>query len=267
MDRVALVTGSSRGIGKATVTRLARDHANIVVHYRRTEEEALEVARQLEALGANVITCRAELESEDDLKAMIADIHAKWGRIDTFVANAAAGAFLPMLSQKPHHLQRTYDTIVRSFVLLVSLIVPVMPKGGRIVVVSGLDSRVTVPAHGTIGAAKAALEALVRQYAVELAGRDITVNAVVPGSVASENRELSRSLFPGMGEAVTRAIPLGRSAETAEIANAIGFLCSTDASYVNGTTLVVDGGISAAGAPWGHFAMMAAAHAGEGEKK
>lgn len=263
MSRVALVTGSSRGIGKATALRLARDHAGIVVHYRRREAEAVTVAEELEAAGASVLTARAELEKDEDLSAMMAEIERKWGRLDTFVANAAAGAFKPMRDQEAHHLQRTYDTIVRSFVLLMSMAVPLMRPGGRVVVVSGLDSRVTVPLHGTIGAAKAALEALVRQYAVELAGRDITVNAVVPGSVATEAREMSRAKNPAMGEAVTRAIPLGRSAEPEEIANVIGFLCSPEASYVNGASIVVDGGISAAGAPWGHFAMQAAAKAQE----
>lgn len=260
MSRVALVTGSSRGIGKATILRLAQDHDGLVIHYRRRDEEAKAVAEELTAAGATVLTVKAELEEVDALEKMVAEIERKWGRLDTFVANAAAGAFRPMLEQKHHHVQRTHDTIVQSFICLTNLTVPLMKPGGRIVAVSGLDSRVTVPLHGTIAASKAALEALVRQYAVELAGRGITVNAVVPGSVETEAREMNRAKNPGMAEAVTGAIPLGRSAEPNEIANVIGFLCSPEASYVNGASIVVDGGISAAGTPWGHFAITVAAN-------
>lgn len=255
-ERVALVTGSARGIGRAAIKRLARDHGRLVVHYRRQADTANAVAEELRAAGSDVMVARAELESDEDLTAMIGAVKERWGRLDSLVANAAAGAFIPLLHHQPHHLQRTFDTIVKSFVRLVVLSVPIMPPGGRIVTTSGLDSYYAIPNHGGVGLGKAAIEACVRQFAVELGGRGITVNAVVPGSVATEARDFHRSKTnPNEGDSVTSAIPVGRSAYPEEIAAVIGFLCSAEASYVNGVSIVVDGGISAAGAPWGRFAI------------
>jgi enoyl-[acyl-carrier protein] reductase III len=255
-ERVALVTGSSRGIGRATLKRLAKDHGRLVVHYRRDEDAAQVVARELREFGRDVLVIRAELEKTDELAAMIGEVKAKWGRLDSLVASAAAGAFVALLHQKDYHIQRTFNTIVTSFIRLVALSAPIMPRGGRIVTVSGLDSYVAVPRHGGIGASKAALEACVRQLCVELGGRDITVNAIVHGSVATDTREFHRKKADkGEGDAVTRAIPLGRSAQPEEIAELIAFLCSPQASYVNGSSITIDGGLSAAGCPWGPYAI------------
>lgn len=251
MHRTALVTGSSRGIGRAIAAQLAASgHDGIVVHYRREQAAAEEVADELRATGADVLVFRAELESEADLVDMIDAVKARWGRLDTLVANAAAGAFLPVLAQRRDQVQRTLDTIVQSFVTLTGRAVPLMPAGGRIVAVSGLDARAAVPVHGVIGAAKAALEALVRHLAVELGPAGITVNAVVPGAVATDSSTLHLSQMPALRQALVDATPAGRLAQPEEIAAVVGFLCSPDAGFVNGTSIVVDGGLSAGGGPW-----------------
>jgi len=229
---------------------MAKDH-DVVVHYRRRPEEAEAAATIARTCGAQALVCRAELENPAELEEMITAAVATFGRIDTFVANAAAGAFLPVVVSKPHHVERTLRTIVNSFTDLVRLVLPHMPAGGRIVAVSGLDSRYAVVNHGLIGAAKAALESLVRNLAVELGERQITVNSVVPGSVMTESLEYAhRTRLDGESDPLLDSIPLGRYAQPEDIAAVIVFLCSTAASYVSGTSVAVDGGLSAGGGPW-----------------
>jgi enoyl-[acyl-carrier protein] reductase III len=248
--RVALITGSSRGIGRATALALAADH-DVVVHYRRRHDAAEATAEALRRQGAAVLVRAAELEVPDELERLVADVVDRFGTIDVFVANAAAGAFLPVTGAERRHVARTMDTIVNSFVHLVGLVLPHMGDGGRIVAVSGSDSRFAVVDHGLIGAAKAALESLVRNLAVELGRRNITANAVMPGAVSTESLDLA---VDGAGTAAVAAIlgsiPLGRFAEPDDVAAVIAFLCSPAAAYVSGATLVVDGGLSAGGGPW-----------------
>jgi enoyl-[acyl-carrier protein] reductase III len=248
--RVALVTGSSRGIGRATALALAADH-DLVVHYRRRPEQAEAAAAAVRDLGAHAIAVRAELEDEDDLCALAERTVHEFGRIDAFVANAASGAFLPILAAQHHHVERTFGAIVTSFTDLVRLLVPEMADGGRIVVVSGSDSWVGVANHGLIGAAKAALESLVRNLAIELGPRNITANAVLPGPTATASFQYAVDRGPeALPEELLRSIPLGRFAEPEDVAAVIAFLCSPAARYVSGASLPVDGGQLAGGGPW-----------------
>jgi enoyl-[acyl-carrier protein] reductase III len=261
---VALITGSGRGIGRATALLLAPTH-DLVVHYRRDESAAAEVAELAEEAGARTLLVRAELESEEDLDALLAAVRESFGRLDVFIANAAAGAFRDVLATKRHEVARTLQTIVASFVQLAQGIcaagtggeAPLMGEGGRIVAVSGTDSSFAVPAHALIGASKAALEALVRNLAVELGPRGITVNAVAPGPVETDSSALYYDRDPEAAEILRASIPAGRFARPEEIAEVIAFLASPAASFVNGTVLVADGGLSAGGGPWASLARRA----------
>lgn len=249
--RVALVTGSGRGIGKATAIALAADH-DLVIHYRRDATSARETAAIVSDRGAAVLVQRAELEEPDDLGAMMSSAIDRFGRLDAFVANAAAGAFRGVLDTKRAQVLRTLDTIVASFVHLTQLAVPHMTEdGGRIVVVSGTDSAFAVPAHAAIGASKAALEALVRSLAVELGPRRITVNAVMPGPIETDSSALFFESDPDEADVIRAAIPAGRFGTPDDVADVIAFFCSTAARYVSGTVLPVDGALNAGGGPWG----------------
>lgn len=248
--RVALVTGSSRGMGRAIALALAPDH-DVVVHYRRRPEEAAATVGAVRGLGARAIAVRAELEDPDDLAALAGRAVEEFGRVDAFVANAASGAFLPVLAAEHHHVERTFGTIVIGFADLLRLLIPHIPAGGRIVVVSGSDSWVGVANHGLIGAAKAALESLVRNLAIELGPRGITANAVLPGPTSTESFQYAIDHGPeSLSEELLRSIPLGRFAEPEDVAAVIAFLCSPSARYVSGTSLPVDGGQLAGGGPW-----------------
>lgn len=249
-SKVALITGSGRGIGRATARALASDGYDIVVHYRRDQDSAAETAGLVASAGAQALTVRAELESADDLDALVGSAVGRFGHIDALVANAAAGAFVGALQSKRHHVSRTMETIVGSFVHLVRVAQPHMPDGSRIVAVSGTDSSFAVPAHAIIGVAKAGLEALVRSYALELGGRGITANAVQPGPVATDSTELYNSTYPEHEELLLKSIPLGRLAQPEEIAGVIAFLCSPAAAFISGAVIPVDGGLTAGGGPW-----------------
>ena len=141
-------------------------------------------------------------------------------------------------------------TTIGSFVQMVSRSQPLFPGAGRIVTISGLDSRFFIPLHGMMGAAKAAYEALTRALAVELASQGVTVNAVVPGSVQTDSHEK----YSKFEEAVLAATPDGRLATADEIADVVAFFCSDMAAHITGQSIVIDGGLSAGGGPWALFA-------------
>lgn len=247
--RVALVTGSSRGIGRAVLERLADDHA-CVVHYRRDETAARAAADTLRDRGVEVHVARAELESGDDLDALVDGVVDRFGRLDTLVASAAAGAFRAVTSSQRHHVDRTMTTIIGSLVHLARRAAPLLGPGGRLVTIGGLDARMAQPAHGLLGAAKAAMEALTRSLAVELGPSGTTVNTVVPGPVATDSLDLYLQGHDDLRARLVEHTPIGRLATPEDVAAVVAFLCSDRAAALTGQVVTVDGGISAQGGPW-----------------
>ena len=248
--RTALVTGSTRGIGRAILERLAADH-DCVVHGGRDAAGAEEVARNLADAGAQTFVVTADLGDPDQVTQLVDAVLDRFGRIDTLVANAAATAFRPLVDVSGRHSRMTYATVVDSLVEMVHRFAPTMGAGGRILTVGGLDARFAQAGHGLLGGAKAALEALTRSWAVELGPRGVTANTIVPGPVLTDSLE---TYLDGREDVRTLLIdqtPVGRLCTPQDIAEVAAFLVSPAAAMISGQAITVDGGISAQGGPWG----------------
>jgi len=242
--RFALVTGGSRGIGRAIVERLARDGADVAFIYRRDEAAAAEVESAVRALGRRCVALKADLGEPAEVAAALDRLGEE--PVDVLVANAAATAFKPLLAVQPHHLEKTYAITIGAFLQMVQRLAPRMPATGRIVTISGMDTHRYVAGHGVLASAKAALEALTRYLAVELGPRGITVNCVNPGYVQTDSVDMYLGDEAGRQaffEEIEGATPLRALGTPEEVAAMVAFLCSADAAWMQGQVLYLDGGI------------------------
>jgi NAD(P)-dependent dehydrogenase (short-subunit alcohol dehydrogenase family) len=249
--KIALVTGASRGIGRALALSLAARGATPVINYRRNEDAARDTVAEIERLGATTLAIRADLESLEQTEAMFDQVHDRFGRLDFFVSNASASSFLPFMELKAHHLERTFNLNVRAFVIGAQRAARLMDAGGRIVVLSSYGSLRSFPTYANLGTAKAAIETWARYMAAELAPRGINVNALTPGIIKSD----SSAYFYDTGrvaplDTVVPKIPKQRLGSVQEVADCVLFLLSPASEYVTGTTLVVDGGLTAIAPPF-----------------
>jgi len=238
-DRASvLVTGGSRGIGRAIALRFASlGAARVAIGYMRSDRAAEETASQLRALGAEPILVRGNVASE-----RVADEVVELGPLDVLVHAAATGVIRPALETEDKHWDWTLSANARALLSLARAAAPAMPPGSSILGLSSLGSTRVLENYALVGASKAALEALVRYLAVELAPSGIRVNAVSAGVVETGALEYfpNREAMLEMG----RRNPVGRIVSPDDIAACVTFLCSADAEMIRGQTLVVDGGWS-----------------------
>lgn len=243
MGRTALVTGASRGLGAATARILAARGCDVVLTYRRRAEEAEAVADAVRAAGARAWVHQVELGEAESVAALLDAIRDEPGRIDIFVANAAATSFRPLLDAEPRHVERTFAISVTAFLQLVQGVVPLMPEGGgRIVAVSGADTRTWIPGHGLLAAAKAAMESMVQYLACELAPRGTTVVGVSPGWLDGDSIQMMLGPFYETAMAAEREThPMRQTVSPDEAAATIAMLCGDAARWLNGSTVEADG--------------------------
>lgn len=250
-DRVALITGSSRGIGATLALNLASQGAKVVINYRKNADLAEEVVAEAKRRGGDAIAVGADVEKPDDIVRLFDAVAEKYGRLDFFVSNAAAAAFKRVLDLKVHHLDRSYAMNLRPFVLGSQEAVKLMDKGGRIVAVSSYGSMRAFPTYAALGSYKAAIESFVRYMAVEFAPYGINVNGVNGGLIQSDSLDFFYSV-PGMSpmQKVLDTVPLGRPGTVQDMADGIEFLLSPRSAYITGQTIVIDGGLTVAAAPF-----------------
>lgn len=252
MSKYALITGSSRGIGRETALALAKDGYNIVVHCKKNVEIADEVLQLVRDLGRDGFVVQGDMENTDDIRHIFEEIRKKVGYLDALVINAAATAFKPLNELREHNMERTFNLTVKGAIVAVQEATPLMEgRNGKIVTVSGFDSMRYVVNHGMLGAAKASLESLTRYWACELADQGITVNSVNPGAIDTDSsRTYAGDKWDAWYTQWIAATPKKRMGTPKDIAGVINFLCSPAADFICGQVIVVDGGITITSPPY-----------------
>ena len=243
--KTALVTGGGRGIGRAIALHLAGMGVDIVLTYVRNQAPAEEVAAQICSMGRQARALHANLARSEHIQRLFDELEADGTGLDILISNAASGFNRPALQQKESGWDYTQNVNVRAFLLAAQRAVPLMEQkgGGVMVAISSPGSQRVLPDYVSVGASKAALEALTRYLAVELAPKNIVVNAVSPGVV--ETDALKHFSVMGNPEVLKRAsslTPAGRLVQPEDVAGVVGFLCTPAASMIRGQVIVVDGG-------------------------
>ena len=245
--KTALITGSGRGIGRAIALHFASLGSDIVVNYFRNREPAEETAREITKLGVRAEIIKANVGEIEDLTRLIGETDRIFGGLDFLVSNAGSGFNRPIMEQRPKGWDWTMDINARAYLFLAQKSVPLMEKrgGGWIVSISSPGSFRVLPEYAVVGASKAAIEALTRYLAVELAARNISVNAVSPGIVATEalqhfNTMQDKNLLAD----IAGQTPAGRIVTPEDVAQIVAFLCSPAASMIRGQTIIADGGFT-----------------------
>ncbi len=247
----ALITGSSRGIGRGIALKLAEKGCQIAINYRQNEAAARHTLAQVRERGADGFIFQADVSRPEEINRLFQQVQSNFGKLDIFVANALGDLFsvlAPPLAATPEQLTLAAASQGQAFLLGVQAATSLMATGGRIVAITYTPggSRGSWQPYIAQGTAKAALESLVRYFAVALAKQGITVNAISPG--LTEDSIIS-ALPPAAQEMIQQWcergwVPMGRMGKPADIGNAVAMLCSPEAGWITGQTIAADGGAS-----------------------
>ncbi|TLS49887.1 3-oxoacyl-[acyl-carrier-protein] reductase [Paenibacillus antri] len=240
--KVALVTGASRGIGRAIAIELAKSGADVVVNYAGNEAAALEVVGAIEALGRSAAAVKCNVASASEVDAMVAGAIERFGKIDVLVNNAGITRDNLLMRMKEEEFDEVIDTNLKGVFNCIKAVTRPMMKqrSGRIVNISSVVGALGNPGQANYVAAKAGVIGLTKSVARELASRGITVNCVAPGFIETD---MTDKLTPELKEAMLKQIPLAALGQPEQIAKVVRFLASDESSYMTGQTLHVDGGM------------------------
>jgi 3-oxoacyl-[acyl-carrier protein] reductase len=238
--KVAIVTGASRGIGRATALALAAEGANVVVNYASSRESAEKVVAEIVALGSSAIALPADVSKADQVDELISAAMEKWGQVDVLVNNAGITRDTLLLRMKPEDWQAVIDLNLTGVFLCTRAVSKIMLKqrSGRIINITSVAGQIGNPGQANYSAAKAGVIGFTKTVAKELASRGITVNAVAPGFIATDMTQGLKT------EEILKFIPLARYGQPEEVAGTIRFLATDPAAaYITGQVFNVDGGM------------------------
>lgn len=238
--KVAIVTGASRGIGRAIALALAAEGASVAVNYANSSGAADAVVAEIQAMGADAIAFQADVSQPDQVTGLVAAVVEKWGRVDVLVNNAGITRDTLLLRMDLAQWQAVIDLNLTGVFLCTKAISKIMLKqrSGRIINIASVSGQMGLPGQSNYSAAKAGVIGFTKSIAKELASRSITVNAIAPGFISTDMTEGLEA------EEILKAIPLGRYGEPEDIAGMVRFLASDPAAaYITGQTFNVDGGM------------------------
>ena len=241
--KVALITGGSRGIGRAITLKLAAEGVDVIINYFRKKSTAESTAQEARAGGVAAHTIKANLGEPEKIESMFDEIETRFGKLDILVSNAATGVARTALELDDRGWDWTMDVNAKAFLLCAQRAAKLMLNGGKMVTISSLGSRLAWPIYTAVGVSKAALEALTRYLSIELAPRGICVNGVAAGAIESE--ALKRyTEGQDLSQISLQTTPAGRMVRSEDVANVVAFLCSDEAAMIRGQIIVIDGGLS-----------------------
>ncbi len=244
-NKVAIVTGSSLGIGKAIAMAFGKEGASVTVDYRSHPDEAKEAVQEIEKVGARAISVQADVSKPEDIKSLIQKTVEEFGRLDIMVNNAGIEEKVPFLETPLELWEKVISVNLTGVWLCCQEAAKQMVSqgdGGRIINISSIHEEITMPTNAPYCAAKGGLKMLMRTIAVELAPHGITVNNIGPGAIETPiNRNLKEN--PEQMKELLGEIPLGRIGQPEDVASLATFLASDAASYITGSTYFVDGGM------------------------
>jgi len=243
--QTALVTGSSRGIGRATALRLAEAGADLVLNYAKSRAAAETIAETIAQMGRNVLVVKADVSARDDVDCMMEAIDQEFGKLDIVVSNAASGGFRELMKASETHFEQTMNTNVKPLISLVQAAMPLFKKNSgfaRVIGLSSHGSHRALPAYGLIGGSKAALESVARHLALELGDEDVRVNIVQAGLVETDSARLIPGVEQMFEHVESRTCVGARRLQPEDVANVITWLSSPMSDMIQGQTIIVDGG-------------------------
>lgn len=239
--KVAVVTGSSRGIGQATAERLALDGASVVINYAKSVDEAESVVNGITKRGGKALAVQADIAYLDDIRRLFRETVERLGRLDIMVANAGYSVFKPVVDITEEDFDRTYTLNAKGTFFCLQEASRYMADGGRIVCISTIGTELNLPGGSCYFGSKAAVEQFCRVLAKEVASRQITVNVVSPGFTATQM--LLATMNTEAVQELTAMTPLARLGQPEDIADVVAFLVGRDARWITRQNLAVDGGI------------------------